>query len=222
VDTNPFVVIVALAALAVGAVFLVKQDQKPDDPTGNGVAESSATPADSSADPAPQPAPPAAVVVPDPHPMPLDEQALIRVANTYSAAYAAGANDMAKGGTRPQRAAELCKYFPHHSAKDWTGTISTLDSNNDGNGVLVVQIASGITVGTWNNAMSDFQDHTLIPAGSPIFQTASAMKQGDTVVFSGDFVASDTDCLEEKSLTLDGSMTSPEFVFKFRALSTGD
>jgi hypothetical protein len=41
------------------------------------------------------------------------------------------------------------------------------------------------------------------------------MKEGDQVVFSGNCFSSTVDCAEEHSMSLEGSMTDPEFVFRF-------
>jgi hypothetical protein len=41
------------------------------------------------------------------------------------------------------------------------------------------------------------------------------MRRGDQVRFSGDFIRNDTDCVKETSLTLAGSMTDPDFLFRF-------
>jgi hypothetical protein len=50
-------------------------------------------------------------------------------------------------------------------AKDWTGTITTLSSTNDGKGVLAVQLPGHVTVGTTNNGLSESLSSlkTLIP-----------------------------------------------------------
>jgi hypothetical protein len=44
------------------------------------------------------------------------------------------------------------------------------------------------------------------------------MKEGDEVVFSGTFFASDVDCVEEHSMGLQGSMSEPEFIFRFTSV----
>jgi hypothetical protein len=49
------------------------------------------------------------------------------------------------------------------------------------------------------------------------------MKTGQLVKFSGTFLpSSDNDCLNESSLTLDGKLESPEFIFRFLHLSSYD
>jgi hypothetical protein len=77
-----------------------------------------------------------------------------------------------------------------------------------------------VEVTTWNNSLSDFEDHTLIEPGTSVFQTASAMKPGQLVTFSGRFFpGTDGDCIQESSLTLDGKVASPDFIFLFSDVS---
>jgi hypothetical protein len=58
-------------------------------------------------------------------------------------------------------------------------------------------------------------DHTLIDPASALFAKASALSEGQQVLFSGSFQHSDTDCVEESSLTMDGSLTEPAFIVRF-------
>jgi hypothetical protein len=45
------------------------------------------------------------------------------------------------------------------------------------------------------------------------------MKIGDMVRFSGGFFEDRDDCFREASVTFDGSLTKPEFIFRFSALA---
>jgi hypothetical protein len=132
--------------------------------------------------------------------------------------YAAGANDMAKGAARPARARDICalmKYRGAYKVAGWIGTVKTLSSNNDGLGVLSVEVGDDIALKTWNNSVSDASDHTLIDPTSIIFHKASSMKVGQKVVITGTFIPSQTDCFREGSMTLAGSLESPEYIFQF-------
>ena len=129
--------------------------------------------------------------------------------------YKSGANDMAKGAARPLRAKEICGLLTSVSVRNWVGRISKLSTNGDGKGVLAVQIGDDVYVQTWNNDVSDVVDHTLIDPASALFAKASALSEGQQVLFSGSFQHSDTDCVEESSLTMDGSLTEPAFIVRF-------
>jgi len=146
------------------------------------------------------------------------ERLLVSAIEEARRAYAAGRNDMAKGAARPLRAKSICASFSSPRVEGWVGTIDELSTNGDGNGILTIKIADGLTLGTWNNILSDFADHTLIDPASPVFKVASNLKPGDRVTFSGQFVKSDVDCFKESSLTLGGSIDEPHFIFRFSDL----
>jgi hypothetical protein len=149
--------------------------------------------------------------------MPQDEQSFVALMAKYSAANGQAQNDMQRGGLRNQRATAVCSLLGGGEIKNWVGTISTLDSTSDGRGVFGVQINSNLTIETENNAFSDsvLPLSSLIPANSPLFNEVSNMKVGDTVIFSGMFVPNSQDCFYEDSLTTDGSLTSPDYIFAF-------
>lgn len=153
--------------------------------------------------------------------LPASEQSFI---STVSAAQSQSRNvdnDMQRGGVKAARDRSLCTQMGSLQVTDWVGTVGTIDSNSDGKGVLAVQVAPDITVETWNNALSDIGSDTLIEPGSPVFQAASAMKQGALVRFSGTFLPGDDggDCLREGSLTLEGKVESPDFIFRFSSIA---
>jgi hypothetical protein len=134
--------------------------------------------------------------------------------------YRSAANDMAKGATRHNRARALCAALGRRYTIDgWTGTISTLSSNSNGLGVLGIELAQDVHIQTWNNAFSDVIDKTLINPASYLFQSASRMRIGDKVRFSGNLFASEVDCVKEASVTLHGSLTAPAFIMRFQAVS---
>ena len=97
--------------------------------------------------------------------------------------------------------------------------MSTLSSNSDGKGVLSIAIAPGVRVKTYNNSFSDIGADTLLKPASSLFQRASSLSVGQKVQFSGRFIGSVEDCIREVSLTLDGSITEPEFIIKFSDVS---
>jgi hypothetical protein len=148
--------------------------------------------------------------------MPAQEQKFISIIRSANNQYGNGANDMQKGAARPWRAQQLCDVFRSmFQINNWIGQVSELSSNGDGKGVLSLTLAPEITVGTWNNSLSDIMDNTLIDPKSSLFTKAAALKVGEWISFSGTFPRADVDCVKESSLTLDGSITSPNFVFQF-------
>jgi hypothetical protein len=147
--------------------------------------------------------------------MPEVEKQFIATVEHARLVYKSGANDMAKGAARPLRAKELCALLRSPSVSNWVGRVSKLSTNGDGRGVLEVEIDKDTVIKTWNNAVSDAGDSTLIDPASPLFKKASSLAEGKQVVFSGSFRPSSTDCVREGSMTMRGSLMEPEFIFRF-------
>ncbi len=150
--------------------------------------------------------------------VPSDQTRFAAAVTTARASYRSAANDLAAGGVRSSRQKSICDAVINQRASDWVGKISTLTSNADGHGVISITIAPFIQVSTWNNSFSDGRAQTLIDPKSPLFKILAKMKVGDTVKFSGRFFASGTDCVDEQSFTLQGSMTLPVFTLRFSSI----
>jgi len=149
--------------------------------------------------------------------LPPDQQEFVKAVDSARNAYKSAANEMLKGIERVNRRKAICKALNGPNVKNWIGKIAQLRSaGKDARGVLAVSIGTKITVKTWNNDFSDLNFDTLINTDSPLFASVSAMKVGDSVVFSGHFFPSEEDCVKEGSLTTSGSMNDPEFIFRFR------
>ena len=144
------------------------------------------------------------------------EEMFISVVQEATQRYKSAENDMAKGGVRAWRKEAICRLLPSLAVDSWNGEIYSLSSNSEGKGVVEIMIAPNIYMKTWNNSLSDSHDHTLIDPNSRVFQVLSGMKKGDHIRFSGSFSPSEADCVGEPSLTQNGSMSEPEFIFSSR------
>lgn len=151
--------------------------------------------------------------------IPADENTFIQIIQSAQSKSGNAANDMQRGGIKAEREKEICKIIKG-SVKNWIGQIVKIDANSEGKGVLEIEIAEKIKIKTSNNAFSDTNYSTLLSPDSIIFKTASAMKVGQSVKFSGDFFRGEEEgeCLAEGSLTLDGKLSDPEYIFKFSKL----
>lgn len=147
---------------------------------------------------------------------PSDEAEFITVVQKGIAGGESADNDLKVGLAMKKRDRAICK-LDVTKPKDWTGTITTLDSNGDGDGILTVELADGISVATWNNAFSDITDNTLIKS-SKLLDRLSEMSEGDQVTFSGSFIKDSETCVANKGLTKVGKLMRPEFVFRFSAV----
>jgi hypothetical protein len=150
--------------------------------------------------------------------LPNDQTAFIQIVQKAQKANFTAENDMQKGGVRANREKELCSTLASLSVTDWVGDVYEVTSNSDGKGVLTVTIAPDVYIKTWNNAVSDVLHNTLIEPNALLFNQASQLKEGQKVKFSGSFFRETEDsvaCLSESSLTLNGKISEPEFIFRF-------
>ena len=143
---------------------------------------------------------------------------LIQIVDTYFKKFPEAENDLQKWTIRNERKDEIKKILQGTDAINWSGTIKSLGTTTDGRAYLSVSISPRITIGTWNNQLSDFFENTLIPMDSPIYKKLLNYSVGDKIVFSGSFFSSDKDYIRETSITIRGSMNTPDFLFKFTSI----
>jgi hypothetical protein len=148
---------------------------------------------------------------------PSDQTRFIAVVTTAQDDAADADNDMQLGAALSRRDKALCKIVGNGKTKDWSGKISTLDANGEGKGVVSIEIAEDLHVATWNNALSDYEDDTLIEPGS-LFDKFLSHDVDDVVTFSGKLLGDDS-CVNDKRLTLSGKVNDPEFLFRFSGVS---
>ena len=138
----------------------------------------------------------------------------------FSARYRAAPNAMAAGGLRPERARALCAALRTGNAavRGWVGVVERLDSSASGHGVLKVRLTPTLALRTHSLEWGDQEDRTLIPARSPLFRIAAALQAGQRISFDGSFRPNREDCIRETSVTVDGAMRDPDFLFRFTAI----
>lgn len=168
----------------------------------------------------PSPTAPKVEVADTPYgPQPKGERAIVKAIVTAQAAADDAENDLQRGGVLRTRTRAICAAMDSMKVQNWTGQVSKLDANGDGKGVVSVEIADGAEVTTWNNSFSDIGDETLIEPDSKLFDQVMALEQDQLVKFSGTFFKDDANCLKESSLTLTGSLSEPEFIFRFSSVT---
>lgn len=200
-------------AIAGIVVMIIAGINLPDEPGTKRATASSVTPEIVN----PQPVTITATQASPAPPQPLTEQAFIAAVQGGRDAYRAGGNDFQKGAARPARAKAICAAVPS-KVDGWVGKLTNLSTNGDGKGVISIEIAKDIAVSTWNNEISDITHKTLISPNSQLFQVLATLSEGDAVSFSGYFMRSETDCVNEQSITMHGSMTDPVFTFRFSSI----
>lgn len=125
-------------------------------------------------------------------------------------------NNILKSEARDKRRHNLLRSLSSLKVKNWHGIITEIDTTSDGRVIFGVEIErSNIVLSTWNNSLSDIFDYSLIEKGSNVYKQVRNLSVGQKVNFSGTFYQDKSDFIREKSVTENGSMLMPEFLFKF-------
>ena len=153
---------------------------------------------------------------------PADQRALVKAVAVGRAGYEATDNELKQRQIQKQRDAAVRAAVRGLKVTDWVGEIRSIDTNGGGKGVLELSIGDDTKISTWNNAFSDYDDKTLIPMDSAMYDALVQLEEGDRIRFSGTFFRDDALGLKEQSLTLHGQMMTPNFVFRFSKISAVD
>jgi hypothetical protein len=138
------------------------------------------------------------------------------------------ADDLAQPAYRPQRANAICNLFNGNlSVANWRGDVKEFWHTSDGRAGLAVWLREK---GLYVTLLSD--EETLTSPSDPLNKTIlslgrakssrldSERPEGASVLFSGQFMPSTRDCVREVSMTAGGSMTEPQWSFKFSSLTS--
>ena len=139
---------------------------------------------------------------------------------SYISQYKSAGNELQKSTLRTSRRPALERAVPDKAVSGWIGTIKKLETTSEGKAGITIQLqGSPILLKTWNNGLSDSGERTLIDHGSALYNRIASLSKGATVSFSGTFFPDKRDYLRETSVTESGSMTEPEFLFRFSDVS---
>ena len=153
-------------------------------------------------------------------PIPKDQAEFIKNISQYSEDFIKAKNELQQSAMRDQRKQTLSHSLRGLSVHSWVGTINKLETNNEGHAILSLRISPNIEIKTWNNSLSDINANTLITKESELYKNLFNLSTGQQVIFSGDFLPSESDFIEETSLTIKGSIENPEFLFKFKSVTS--
>jgi len=155
----------------------------------------------------------------------------------YAAKYQASTNAVQKFLLRQKRQQFLAEQLNGRVLTKWIGRIRTLLTTSNGKAYLEIELAMvppenatenktapefRVTMGTWNNASTDFDYDTLILPGTSLHSWLANFNEGQWVFFSGHSFAGDEDYLKEASPTETEAMLSPQFILKFELLDSVD
>lgn len=139
------------------------------------------------------------------------QQAFIRIIEEQRNGYNAGETELQKTLTRIKRAKRLCD-FGSLNVESWVGKVSRVSSDSEGNAGLEVDLGHQTVLKSFGSL---FGVGTMETPTSPIYEKLIALRKGDKIRFSGQFIQNKQDCFRELSLTERGSMLEPEFEFDF-------
>ena len=154
---------------------------------------------------------------------PNDEKLFIKILSEAQSQSKLAANDMAREGISNATYNRLYIYFCDRKISDWQGKIKSI-SATDGFGIVKIEVAPKIFLKTKQDVYSDSQYGSLISPKSDLFKEASSMQKGQSVRFSGNFIAGSRQalprCMFELSVSTEGRLDEPEFLFKFDSIKT--
>ena len=148
--------------------------------------------------------------------LPLSQLRFVDITIEHREHFQKAINEIQQSQARERRKLDFERLFANSlMVAGWVGSIADITTTTDGMAAISINIADRIQLKTWNNKLSDLDSQTLISKDSDLYRYLSDLKQGDEVIFSGTLLKSRDDHVNESSLTIEGSMNSPEFIIKF-------
>jgi hypothetical protein len=137
--------------------------------------------------------------------VPAEQRALTDIVSKYNELYANAANSIQKEKIYPAFKKEFCAKIPQGDISGWVGEVNSLDDNSPTKGInLVLDVHTvnlvsgglGVELSLGNRYAygvneQNTQPHspTLIPVGSPLYEVISNLREGDTIMFGGNFIS---------------------------------
>lgn len=132
---------------------------------------------------------------------------------------AEGANELQVVEARKERADAMCDAVPRRRVENWVGVVEEVSTTLGGDsGVLTLEVAEDVAIGTWNNGVSDIGDGTLVEVDSEVWNAMIDFDEGDEIYFSGTLTKDPKNCVRESSLMDENGMLTPTFIMKFSAV----
>jgi len=150
--------------------------------------------------------------------VPPDQWILTSILSKYNQLYDNAPNDIVKRKIDPQYREEFCAHVPASDVKGWIGTVWSINDRGPDKslkldlsvstvnavrgsygGILIVENHDGYGVSKKNTAPHEI---TTIPVGSPLYDIAASLREGDVIRFNATFVPywSPQDCYDNTSL----------------------
>ena len=159
-------------------------------------------------------------------------------------------NDLQKFQLLDERTGLLEKTVPDRKIEEWVGRIIKLGISKQGDAFLSIQLSGSISKGnqietkqeakknsagmdenkdltgavflTRDERLSDLDDKSLIPAGTPLFNLLKRFKSGDEVRFNAQLLPEMGTFIREIDAEMDSRLLNPKFVSRFEYLEKID
>lgn len=95
--------------------------------------------------------------------------------SVYQGLLAEKANELRLSKERSARRKRLLEALPDGTFEDWSGQITSLKTNSEGKAALAVSLPCDAMLKTSVSAVGDSGRDTLIPQGSPLYETLAAL-----------------------------------------------
>jgi len=150
--------------------------------------------------------------------IPASQAAFIEAVDSYIARWEDAENELKGSAIRAERSRAIRQALSGLAVQGWVGGLRDMGTDGEGKAYVAINLEGpAAKVATWNNAISDVMDDTLILPSPPLFASLAELSKGDRVRFDGTFVrrSDSQDYIAECSLTRQGSMTTPDFLMRF-------
>ena len=159
-------------------------------------------------------------------------------------------NDLQKFQLLDERTGLLEKTVPDRKIEEWVGRIIKLGISKQGDAFLSIRLSGSMTKGnqigkkqeteensdgmnknndltgavflTRDERLSDLDDKSLIPAGTPLFNLLKRFKSGDEVRFNAQLLPEMGTFIREIDAEMDSRLLNPKFVSRFEYLEKID
>jgi hypothetical protein len=147
---------------------------------------------------------------------PKEQEKFVEIIINSRSKFRSAKNEILKQEAKEWRTDALHSAFSNSNIVDWVGEVREIDVTGNGFATLSLSFSgTDIYVKTWNNEISDILENTLIKKGSDLYNSLKELKRKDKIIFSGSFIREKESNFKELSITIDGSMLKPEFLFEF-------
>ena len=159
-------------------------------------------------------------------------------------------NDLQKFQLLDERTGLLEKTVPDRKIEEWVGRIIKLGISKQGDAYLSIRLSGNMSKGNQNKTkqlakknsdkvdenkdltgavfltrderLSDLDDKSLIPAGTPLFNLLKRFKSGDEVRFNAQLLPEMGTFIREIDAEMDSRLLNPKFVSRFEYLEKID